>query len=63
MQDSRREAGVPHHYFNESGIRDALAGWTLLSLVEMRCDYAERSPDFLDVNPFRYTAWGVLAEK
>jgi len=23
----------------------------------------ERCSDFLDVNPFRYTAWGVLAEK
>ena len=63
VQDSGREAGVPHHYFDESGIRAALDRWTLLSLVELRSDYVERCPDFLDVNPFRYTAWGVLAEK
>ena len=63
VQDSGREAGVPHHYFDESGIRAALDRWTLLSLVELRSDYVERYPDFLDVTPFRYTAWGVLAEK
>ena len=63
VQDSGREAGVPHHCFDESGIRAALDQWTLLSLVELRCDYVERCPAFLDVNPFRYTAWGVLAEK
>lgn len=61
--DSGWEAGVPHHYFDERGIRRAFAGWDLLALVEQRCEYAERCPDFLDVNPFRYTAWGVLARK
>ena len=63
VRDSWREAGVPHHFFDEAGIRSALDGWELLSLVELRCDYVERCSDFLDVNPFRYTAWGVLAEK
>ena len=63
VQDSGKEAGVPHHYFDESGIRAALDRWTLLALVELRSDYVERCPGFLDVNPFRYTAWGVLAEK
>ncbi|MFH1688909.1 MAG: class I SAM-dependent methyltransferase [Candidatus Eisenbacteria bacterium] len=61
--DSGREAGVPHHYFDEEGIRGAFAAWELVSLVELRCDYAERPKDGPDVNPFRYTAWGVLARK
>ena len=62
VRESWREAGVPHHHFDESGIR-GLDRWTLLSLVGLRSDYVERCPDFLDVNPFRHTAWGVLAEK
>ncbi|MFH1864947.1 MAG: class I SAM-dependent methyltransferase [Candidatus Eisenbacteria bacterium] len=61
--DSGREAGVPHHYFDEDGVRSAFAGWELLSLVELRCDYLERPQDGPDANPFRYTAWGVLARK
>ena len=61
--DSGPEAGVPHHYFDEAGIRSALAAWELVSLVELRCDYAERPNGGPGMNPFRYTAWGVLAEK
>jgi len=63
VQDSGRESGVPHHFFDEEGVRDALRDWEMLSLVDISCRYAERSPDFLEVNPFRYTAWGVLARK
>lgn len=63
INDTGREAGVPHHYFDEAGIRSAFAGWECLSLVEQTCDYFESCPDFLDVNPFRYTSWGVLAMK
>jgi SAM-dependent methyltransferase len=63
VSDSGWEAGVPHHYFDEKGIRVALKQWELLSLVEMRCEYAERPVDHWETNPFRYTAWGVLARK
>jgi SAM-dependent methyltransferase len=63
VRDSWREAGVPHHFFDEAGIRSALDGWELLSLVELKCDYAERPQDGVDANPFRYTTWGVLARK
>jgi SAM-dependent methyltransferase len=63
VQDSGWEAGVPHHFFDRSGILEALAKWELLSLVEMRCDYVVRSQDFWETNPFRYTSWGVLARK
>jgi SAM-dependent methyltransferase len=63
VQDSGWEAGVPHHYFDEAGVRSALIGWEILSLVEFKCDYVQRCPDFLNVNPFCYTSWGVLARK
>ena len=45
VRDSWREAGVPHHFFDEDGIRSAFARWKLQSLVELRCDYAERPQD------------------
>jgi SAM-dependent methyltransferase len=61
--ESGWESGVPHHYFDEAGVREAFARWELLSLVEIRCDYRERCDDFMSVNPFRYTKWGVLARK
>jgi ubiquinone/menaquinone biosynthesis C-methylase UbiE len=63
VQDSGWEAGVPHHYFDERGVRAAFAKWELLSLVEMRYDYVVRSDDHWEMNPFRYTAWGALAQK
>lgn len=57
------EAGVPHHFFNEREVREALGEWELLSLVERVCDYRERAPGFVELNPFPYTVWGVLAMK
>jgi SAM-dependent methyltransferase len=63
VQSTGAEAGVPHHYFDETGIRTLFRDWELAVLVERRCEYRERSQDFLDVNPFDYTVWGVLARK
>lgn len=57
------EAGVPHHYFNEAGIRDLFKEWELISLAEQIITYVERAPSFLQHNPFPYTTWGVLARK
>jgi len=57
------EAGVPHHFFDEAGIRALLKGWELLVLVERVMDYRARGEDFLAVNPFGYTCWGILARK
>jgi hypothetical protein len=63
VRDSGWEAGVPHHYFDETGVREALEGWEILSLVEQVCDYAVRCDDFLRVNPFPHTRWGILARR
>lgn len=63
VQHTGPEAGVPHHYFDEDEVRDMLEGWETVVLVERRCDYRVRSADFLDVNPFDYTVWGLLARK
>ena len=51
------------HHNVVSGIRELFHGWDLSVLVERICDYRERSLDFLEVNPFDYTVWGVLARK
>lgn len=63
VQDVGPEAGVPHHYFDEEEIRWMLREWEVLALVERVCDYRVRCDDFLGVNPFDYTVWGVLARK
>ena len=57
------EEDVPHHHFDESGIRDLFKKWELVSLAEQVITYAERGEDFLENNPFPYTTWGVLARK
>ena len=54
---------VPHHYFDESGIRDLFKNWEFVSLAEQVITYVERGKNFMDYNPFPYTTWGVLARK
>jgi hypothetical protein len=63
VREDGMESGVPHHYFDEEGIRSLFCDWDLAVLVERASDYRERSVDFVDVNPFDYTVWGVLARK
>jgi SAM-dependent methyltransferase len=63
VQQTGAEAGVPHHYFDEDGIRAVLRKWELSFLVERRCACKERSTDLLDVNLFEHTTWEVLARK
>ena len=63
VQDSGPEAGVPHHYFEEAEIRRNFDAWELCVLLERVCDYRERCGGFLELNPFDYTAWCVLARK
>ena len=62
VQRTGAEAGVPHHYFTETEIRDVFQAWHLDVLVERVCSYKQRISDFRD-NPFDYTAWGILARK
>jgi SAM-dependent methyltransferase len=63
VASSGYESGVPHHFFDEAGIRLLFVEWELVVLVERRCDYRKRSTDFLEINPFDYTVWGVLARR
>ena len=57
------EKEVPHHHFDEAGIRGLFKKWELVSLAEQVITYLERGEDFLQNNPFPYTKWGVLARK
>jgi len=61
--DGGPEKGVPHHYFDEAGIRDLFKKWELISLTEQVITYMERGDNFFEYNPFPYTTWGVLARK
>jgi SAM-dependent methyltransferase len=63
VRDDGPEAGVPHHYFDEAGIRDLFRGWTPLILAEQVITYFEAEPDFLLTNPFAYTKWLVVMRK
>ncbi len=63
IRDEGCEAGVPHHFFDESEVRALFAGWELLILVEQLEDYRERGEEFFEINPFAYTFWGILARK
>ena len=59
------EAGVPHHYFNEKGIRQLFCSgqWRLLILAEQVITNYEHPDRFWEFTPFPWTTWGVLAEK
>jgi len=63
VRDDGDEAGVPHHYSVESEVRSLFARWDLLVLVEQVMDYRERGEQFLEINVFPYTRWGILAKK
>jgi ubiquinone/menaquinone biosynthesis C-methylase UbiE len=56
------EAGVPHHFFDEQGIRDLFSKWKIVSLAEVVTTYIETEIDYLG-NPFPYTKWNVIAQK
>ena len=63
ISDDGDEAGVTHHYFDESEIRDLFSGWKILNLVEQVNTYIETEPLFYLTNPFPYTKWGVIVQK
>lgn len=62
-RDDGEEAGIPHHNFDESEIRDLFKRWHIIYLVEQICDYIEIEPNYYETNPFPYTKWGVIAKK
>jgi 2-polyprenyl-3-methyl-5-hydroxy-6-metoxy-1,4-benzoquinol methylase len=57
------EAGVPHHYFEEKGVRSLFRQWKICILAEVLVDYLEVEKEFYKNNPFPYTKWNVLARK
>lgn len=63
VHDIGDESGVPHHYFNEVGIRDLFAGWEFLVLAEQVITHLERPDRFWEYTPFPFTNWGVVAKK
>lgn len=56
------EAGVPHHYFDEQGIRDLFKKWKIVSMAEVVVTYIEQNINYLS-NPFPYTKWNVIVQK
>ncbi len=62
VSEEGSEAGVPHHYFDEQGIRDLFKKWKIVSLIEVVATYIETALDYL-VNPFPYTKWYVIVQK
>lgn len=62
VREEGSEAGVPHHYFDEQGIRDLFKKWKIVSLIEVVATYIETEIDYL-VNPFPYTKWNVIVQK
>ena len=62
VREDGPEAGVPHHYFDEKGIRDLFKKWKIVSLVEVVVTFIETELHYLD-NPFPYTKWNVIVKK
>lgn len=62
VREDGSEKGVPHHYFDEQGIRDLFKKWKIVSLTEIVVTYVETDLDF-SVNPFPYTKWNVIVKK
>ncbi len=63
IQNFGSEAGVKHHYFNETEIRKLFDKWEFLCLNEQVNNYLERGENFYEINPFPYTKWLILAKK
>jgi SAM-dependent methyltransferase len=63
IMDEQDESGVPHHFFDEVGIRRLFQNWELLILAEEVTRYVETVDCFWEWTPFRFTKWNVLARK
>lgn len=63
VRDDGEEAGVPHHYFDETEIRLLFKEWKIVYLVEQISNYIEIEPNYYETNPFPYTKWGVIVKK
>lgn len=64
VSNTGREAGIPHHYFDEAGVRVLMKRYDILVLAERVVDYRMQCDDFLRINPFSYTTkWLVLSRR
>ena len=65
VEEGDGDADVPHHHFDEDGIRDLfpLGQWEFVSLVERIMRYVRRGEAFLERNPFEYTKWEACLKK
>ncbi|ALS03321.1 hypothetical protein ATZ33_11965 [Enterococcus silesiacus] len=63
--DVGKEDGVPHHYFDEEGIKQLFPDdqWEIVILAEQVVNYVSTVEKFWEINPFRYTTWCVLVKK
>jgi cyclopropane fatty-acyl-phospholipid synthase-like methyltransferase len=62
VREDGPEAGVPHHYFDEQGIRELFKKWKIISLVDINITYIDENIHYLS-NPFPYTKWNVIVQK
>lgn len=62
VREDGPEKGVPHHYFDEQGIRDLFRKWKIVSLVHIDVNYAEQIMH-QSINPFPYTKWNIIVQK
>lgn len=62
IREDGPEAGVPHHYFDEKGIRDLFKKWKIISMADVVVTYIDEKILYSD-NPFPYTKWNVIVQK
>ncbi len=62
LREDEVEGGIPHHYFDEEGVRELFANWKIEILAENIVKYLEKSNNFSDSNPFSWTNWSLLAK-
>jgi len=62
VREDGPEEGVPHHYFDEQGIRDLFRKWKIVSLVDITVTYTEENIHY-SINPFPYTKWNIIVQK
>ncbi|MBW9159016.1 hypothetical protein [Clostridium tagluense] len=62
VREDGPEAEIPHHYFDEQGIRDLFRKWKIVSLVDIATTYIEENIHH-SINPFPYTKWNIIVQK
>jgi len=58
-----KDEGIPHHFFDENGLRDLFKKWEILVMAEQVITYAEKRTDVIKHNIFSHTTWNIIARK